>query len=111
MAPITGIATKILATSASEIVYIERYEKAPKHRNPSLSNSKIGSPSIGSIAVVEETPDTDARKLRSNTGIYDKNCFIICQKHGGTLPWVRFTETGKSMLRISKKYEDDGLFR
>ena len=90
---------------------IERYKKALKHRNPSLSNSKIGLPSLGSIAVVEGTPDTDAQKLRSNTGIYDKNCCIICQKHGETLHWVSFTETGSHCYASPRNMKMTSLFK
>ena len=89
---------------------INRYEKAVHNKNPSLSQYKVGRPSLGPISSPVNESD-NSRTLRSSAGKFDKTMCIFCQKPGGKLNEVQYIATGKLMLSVAKTHDDDSVFR
>ena len=89
---------------------INRYEKAVHNKNPSLSQNKVGRPSLGPISSPINESD-NSRTLRSSAGKFDKTMCIFRQKPGGKLNEVQYIATGKLMMSVAKTHDDDSVFR
>ena len=87
---------------------IDRFQKAVQHKKPLLSQNKTGRPSLGTISSPVNESDT-LRTLRSSSGIFNKTMCIICQKPRGNLNEVQYKATGKTMLSIAKKHDNDSV--
>ena len=89
---------------------IDRFQKAVQHKKSSLSQNKIGRPSLGTISTPVNKSDTP-KTLRSSSGIFDKTMCIICQKPGEKLNEVQYKATGKTMLSVATKHYNDRVLR
>ena len=89
---------------------INRFQKAVQHKKPSLSQNETGRPSLGTISSPVNEVNTP-RTLRSSSRIFDKIMSIICQKPGGKLNEVQYRATGKQMMSVAKKHDDDSVLR
>ena len=92
-----------------------RYEKSLHNINDStLTMPKRGRPSEHDIIVDVtprySTPTYEPKTLRSQATSYKKELCIICQKEGGKLHEVEFSNTGVRMFDIAKKLPDQQFF-
>ena len=75
-----------------------------------LSQNKFGRPSLGTIPPPVNESDTQGH-LDHPLEYLIRQCALFCQKPGGKLNEVQYKATGKIMLSVAKKHDDDSVLR
>ena len=87
----------------------ERFDIS-KDDSSNILNQTAETSSTSDKTLICSTPQTNKKRLRSSTSIFNKEACIICLSNEGALHKVTFESTGEKMLDVAKKFVNPLLF-